>query len=83
MNQEEKRIMKLMAKEVKRLREEKNLTQEVFAEIIGVSRDLIAKIETDKRKITSNVMIKILISKRNNVRENIEISCVSKIFRIS
>ncbi len=62
MNQEEKRIMKLMAKEVKRLREEKNLTQEVFAEIIGVSRDLIAKIETGKRKITSNVIIKILIA---------------------
>lgn len=52
------RIFKL-GREIADLRHKRNFTQEVFAEMIDISREHLAKIETAKRSVSLDLLIKI------------------------
>lgn len=59
------KILKL-GKNIARKRKENNLTQNQFAEIIDISREHLAKIETAKRSISLDLLI--LIAEKLNVK---------------
>jgi len=52
--------MELLREELKRLRKEKNLSQEQLGKMIGVQRAQISKIENNAKNITIGTLMKVL-----------------------
>ena len=51
--------IKKLGESIKKYRKKKNLSQNEFAEIIDISREHLAKIETAKRSVSLDLLIKI------------------------
>lgn len=51
-----------MARHIAEERNARNLTQEKFSELIGVQREPVAKIETGRRNLTLDILIKSCIA---------------------
>ena len=58
-NFEQELKMELLREEIKRLRKENNLTQEELANLIGVKRAHISKIENSANNITIATLLKV------------------------
>ncbi len=67
MNKDEK--LKILGKNISKFRKEKHLSQNNLAEILDVSREHIAKIETAKRCISLSLLFK--IADALNVQEKV------------
>ncbi len=52
--------MELLREEIKKLRKEKNLTQEQLGKMIGVQRAHISKLENNAKNITIGTLMKVL-----------------------
>ena len=55
-----------LGRKIAKLRNERNFTQEKFSEMIDISREHLAKIETAKRSVSLDLLI--LIAEKLNVK---------------
>lgn len=67
--------IELIREEIKKLRKEKNLTQEELGRMIGVQRSLISKLENNAKNVTIGTLMKVF----NALNAQINFSIVKRL----